>query len=157
MIGLKRILVAVDFSEFSDNAIRYGCELAEKFDAELFLLHVLLTPLVVDEGMDFLVRTWDEYQDDLRCAAENKLREIDTSPLSAEKVAIATRSGAPFSEITRFAEAENIDLIVMGTHGRTGLKQLVMGSVAERVVRKAPCPVLTVHHPEHEIVMSESA
>lgn len=157
MIGLKRVLVAVDFSEFSDNALRYGCELADKFDAELFLLHVLLTPMVVDEGMDFLVRTWDEYQDDLRSAAENKLKELDVSPLSEDKVTIETRMGAAFSEITQFAEAKNIDLIVMGTHGRTGFRNLVMGSVAERVVRKAPCPVLTIQHPKHVAALSESA
>ena len=59
---------------------------------------------------------------------------------------------APFTEIIRFAKDKDIDLIVMGTHGHTGLAHVLLGSVAEKVVRKAPCPVLTVRHPEHEFV-----
>ena len=63
------------------------------------------------------------------------------------------RKGSPFLEIVRYAKDKNIDLIVLGTHGRSGLSHVLLGSVAERVVRKAPCPVLTVRHPEHEFVM----
>lgn len=155
MIELKRVLVAVDFSEFSNHAVRYGCELANQFNAELFLLHVILTPMVVDEGMDFLVRVWDENQDDLRSAAMNKMQELDVAPLPEDKVTIDTRMGAPFSEIIQFAEAKDIDLIVLGTHGRTGLRNLIMGSVAERVVSKSPCPVLTVR-PEYNSALGES-
>ncbi|MFK7818718.1 MAG: universal stress protein [Planctomycetaceae bacterium] len=159
MIELKRVLVAIDFSEFSEHALRYGAELAAKFDGELFLLHVIPVPLVaVDDGAgSFMTRTFDEYEEDLRASADNKLKALDVSPLSKDKVFTDTRVGAAFVEIVQFAKAKNIDLIVMGTHGRTGLKHMILGSVAERVVRKAACPVLTIQHPEHGFVMPESA
>ncbi len=159
MIELNRVLVAIDFSEFSDSALRYGCELAQKFGGELFLLHVIPTPLVaVDEGSGrFLTRTFDEYEEDLRAAAENKLKELDVSPFEKHQVTAETRVGAAFVEIVQFAKAKNIDLIVMGTHGRTGLTHMFLGSVAEKVVRKAPCPVLTLHPDDLELVLPESA
>ena len=71
---------------------------------------------------------------------------------SAKTIVKVVRQGPPFLEIVRYAQEANIDLIVLGTHGRGGLAHMLLGSVAEKVVRKAPCPVLTVRHPEHEFV-----
>ena len=79
-------------------------------------------------------------------------RVIKEEKLQKFNVTAEVREGTPFYEIIQFAKENDIDLIVMGTHGHTGLAHLLMGSVAEKVVRKAPCPVLTVRHPEHEFV-----
>lgn len=148
MITLKKILVPVDFSRHSENAVRYGAELAAKFHAELVLLHVVdNTPVMFSEGAVFTPESMKEVLD--KANAELGGIEIPEG-LNVTRVA---REGHPFVEIVRFAKANGVDLIVVGTHGRTGLAHLLLGSVAENVVRKAPCPVLTVHHPEHEFVL----
>ena len=154
MIQLKSILVPSDFSDYSKHALRYGCAFAAEFGAELHLLHVVqdIVGLVPEVGMAF--PPTGDYRRELRESAEKALEELPGSPWLGElSVVRATREGAPFVEIIRYAKKHKIDLIVMGTHGRTGLSHILLGSVAERVVRKAPCPVLTVRHPEHEFVM----
>src|SRR5262249_44935511 len=153
MIDLKRILVPTDFSKFSQNALTYAVAFAEKFEAELYLLNVvqdlaLFLPDVVTAGpplvppLDQLATAVHEALE--RVVAENHLQHL--------KVYREVREGTPFYEIVRFAKEKDIDLIVMGTHGRGGLAHVLLGSVSEKVVRKAPCPVLTVRHPEHEFV-----
>lgn len=156
MIRLNKILVPTDFSEFSDVATRYGCEFAERFGAELHLLNVIMSPLVEFAGQagQHYSKSFTEYEEEIRDATEEKLSEAVTDPVSdPNKVIRTVKVGAPFLEIIQYAKTHDIDMIVMGTHGRTGLKHLLMGSVAERVVRQAPCPVLSVRHPEHEFVM----
>jgi len=147
MIELKRILVPTDFSEFSSAAIDYACTLADKFDAELHLLHVLEAHLgstpVFAGGLALSPRVGESAQ-----AAMRALQEI-----VPDRPAIrATISGPPFLGIIHYAKEHDVDLIVMGTHGRTGLDHVMLGSVAERVVRKASCPVMTVRHPKHRFV-----
>ncbi len=148
MIELKRILVPTDFSEYSAEAIGYACTLADKFKSELHLLHVLevhvsSTP-VFGGGLALNPRTKESNE-----AAENALKR-----LVSERTAVrATAEGPPFLEILRYAKDNDIDLIVMGTHGRSGLAHVMIGSVAERVVRKASCPVMTVRHPKHKFAM----
>ena len=90
-----------------------------------------------------LLQTWE-------ANAERQLAELDQADLKSER---ATSVGHPFVEIIRYAKANEIDLIVIGTHGRGPVKHLLLGSVAEKVVRKAPCPVLTVRQPGHTFVM----
>ncbi|GAB4143495.1 MAG: universal stress protein [Planctomycetaceae bacterium] len=154
MIELKRILVPTDFSEHSANALKYGCALAEKFSSELHLLHVLqdLVAMVPEPGLAFPPP--GDYIEELKTSAENALNKLPDPEwsLSAEVVR-DTRQGPPFLEIVRYAKEKDVDLIVMGTHGRSGLSHMLMGSVAEKVVRKAPCPVLTVRPDQHEFVM----
>lgn len=148
MITLRRILVPTDFSEYSGEAIGYACALADKFEAELHLLHVLesqisSTPIFAG-GLAL-----NPIVNESREAAEKAL--VQTAP---ERAAVrATAEGPPFLEILRYAKDNNIDLIVMGTHGRAGLAHVMLGSVAERVVRKSTCPVMTVRHPKHEFVV----
>jgi nucleotide-binding universal stress UspA family protein len=151
MINLKRILVPSDFSECSDAAVRYGLELARKFGAKLYLLHVVQDPATQPWGTEGfavpLLEAVEQWQKDAKIRLENSIPADDRANTSAF-CAIAS----PFPEILRFAADNEIDLIVMGTHGRGGVSHVLLGSLAEKVVRRAPCPVLTVRHPEHEFV-----
>jgi len=158
MIRLAHIVVATDFSEPSRAALDYGRELARAFNANLSVLHVaenLLTTMMTPDGS--LASTLPDLQHDV----EESARERVTALLSAKDhqelgaKAVTLTSSAPAFAIVEYARKAGVDLIVMGTHGRSGLGHLLMGSVAERVVRMAPCPVLTVRHPEHEFVVPD--
>ncbi len=156
MIRLKRILAPTDFSEYSLAAMRYACEFASRFDAELHVLHAIASPLeAVDEGTASpYARAFAEYETEIRENAEKQLAAVDTAPLTnPDQVVRVLRGGFPFVEILQYAKAAEIDLIVIGTHGRSGLQHILLGSVAEKIVRKSPCPVLSVRHPEHDFVM----
>ena len=151
MINLKTILVPSDFSECSDAALRYGLELARRFDAELHLLHVVQDPVTqpwAAEGLSVpLFDAVDQWKKDARQRLLNSVPAGDT-----RRVTAVTTVATPCQEILRYAAEENVDLIVMGTHGRGGVSHLLLGSIAERVVRRAPCPVLTVRYPQHGFV-----
>ena len=154
MIKLKRILAATDFSDCSEHALRYACEFAEVFDSELTLLHVIESPAAAYSS--YVAGHVDVHfiEEDLKRDAEAKLKTLP-SPQWQEKLSI-TRDivvGSPFVETVRYAKEHDIDLIVLGTHGRGAIAHMLMGSTAERVVRKAPCPVLTVRLEGHEFVL----
>jgi len=154
MIKLRRILCPTDFSDFSNKAILYACELAATFRAELHLLHVLhdydVTAPIAGETYAPLV----EWMPQLRQQAETNLAALPGSDWEPKLggVTRAVSVGAPIDEITKYAKEHTIDLIVQSTHGRTGLMHLLMGSVAESVVRYAPCPVLTVREKAQDFV-----
>lgn len=153
MIGLKRILVPTDFGRTSEAALRYGLALARAFKAQLYLLHVPEHPGDAAET-EYPIGLFATMQN----AAHDRLSHLLTAVEVSEFAPVcAMRIGKPYDEIVKYAAECEIDLIVMGTHGREGVARVVMGSVAERVVRKAPCPVLTVHNPEHEFVVAEPA
>ena len=152
MIALKSILVPTDFSETSEVAVKYGVALARRFDAKLYLLHVVEKSLAEMAATPFPLGLLDGMQNDVREWLGKILTEQEEKELGPEYV---LRVGGPDVEIVRYANERDIDLIVMGTHGRSGVAHMLMGSVAEKVVRKAPCPVLTVRHPEHEFVIPE--
>jgi len=152
-IQLQRILLPTDFSNYSAAATKYACELATKFDAELHLLHSLELHLTStpDFGMGLAL---PKYISESRAAAEKSLAGVLDPKWSAGRTVIqAVVDGSPKVEIIRYARNQNIDLIVLATHGRTGLPHVIMGSVAETVVRTAPCPVLTVRPEGHQFVM----
>jgi nucleotide-binding universal stress UspA family protein len=157
MINLKQILVATDFGEASDAALTYGRALARSFGATLHVLHVAddLFTRIAGEGYASVL---PELQRDLEQAAKTRLDSLlidnDPTPLPVTK-AIVT-SNTPAAAIVHYAADAHVDLIVVGTQGRGGLTHLLMGSVAEKVVRTAPCPVLTVRHPEHEFVRPDT-
>jgi nucleotide-binding universal stress UspA family protein len=154
MIAIKRIFVPTDFSDFSKHALRYACAFAEQFDAELHLVHVLQDIIWYAPEMGSVTPSLGNYQQELRDSAEQSLAKVlDPEWAAGRSVVRSIREGTPFVEIIRYAKEQDIDLIVMATHGRTGLSHVLLGSVAERVVRKARSPVLTVRHPEHEFVM----
>lgn len=151
MIRLNKILVPTDFSEHSARAVRYGAELAAKFGAELHLLHcVEQTPILYGEGGAWIS---PETIVELQAAADQQLQDVPVDPSEGVTVVRKCVDGHPFVEVIRYAKAEETDLIVIGTHGRGAIAHLLLGSVAEKVVRKAPCPVLTVRDQEHEFVM----
>lgn len=165
-MNVTKILVPIDYSDYSDRALRWGASLAEKYGAKLLLLHVVPrasedllgrgavgtdTPLqlALDNPSVYyapgpppqeavtVIDLFEMAQNDLKDLAMAKLNEsLSVSP----KVGV----GKPAEEILRVAREEGVDLIVMGTHGRTGLRHVLMGSVAETVMRTAPCPVFTV-------------
>jgi nucleotide-binding universal stress UspA family protein len=150
MISIQKILVPMDFSDHSAKAVLYGIELALKFSAELHLIHVVaITPIMYSEGVTFPF----ESQAELEQAASEQLNQVVTEPLHSDRVTRVACSGTPFVEVVRYAKEHQIDLVVMGTHGRGAIAHMLLGSVAERVVRKAPCPVLVVRDEEHDFVM----
>ena len=154
MIQLKTILHPTDFSESSGHALDYAVSLAEKCGAKLCVLHVIEE---ISRTMYFdmlqappLAQLMSDIEAQARKALEGLL-----PPEVAEKIEVEyhIRRGVPFLEAVRCATQIGADMIVCGTHGRTGLKQALFGSVAEKIVRKAPCPVLSVRHPEHKFEM----
>ena len=152
-IRLRRILLPTDFSNYSAAATKYACELATKFDAELHLLHTLETHLASTPafGMGLALPT---YTSESRAAVEKSLAGVLDPKWSEGRTVIqAVIEGSPKVAIIQYARKQNIDLIVLATHGRTGLPHVIMGSVAETVVRTAPCPVLTVRPEGHQFVM----
>jgi nucleotide-binding universal stress UspA family protein len=152
-IRIQKILLPTDFSTLSAIATKYACELTEKFDAELHLLHALeiyATAIPAFE-MGLALPT---YISESKAAAEQSLNGIlDPQWSKSRKVVQTVVEGHPAAEIVRYARTQDIDLIVLATHGRTGLSHIVMGSVAENVVRTAPCPVLTMRPEGHQFVM----
>jgi nucleotide-binding universal stress UspA family protein len=138
---VKRILVPTDFSEYADYALDYAIALAQKLQARLTLLHAVdTTPLEVAESA---TQRPPSYLEDLETSSEQRLevslKRIHDVGLQGETLFV---HGVPFETIINTAKDRGADLIVMGTHGRTGLTHALMGSVAEKVVRLAPCPVL---------------
>jgi nucleotide-binding universal stress UspA family protein len=154
-IELKRILCPVDFSDNSLHALDYAIALAQRQEAELVLLHVV-QPSLLSASMDPFLPEYDmTVMENYMDACKRQLKELTERVIAQDHPATtsALRTGTPFLEIVTAARELDSDLIVVGTHGRTGLAHVMIGSVAEKVVRKAPCPVLTVKHPEHEFIM----
>jgi nucleotide-binding universal stress UspA family protein len=140
----RHIMAPTDFSEYSKQAVTSALELAQKFGAKLTILHVIELPPYPVEGYvpPSLSAT---FMDDLERQATADLAQLVPEAAAANvEVARVIAVGTPYRKIIETAEAEQVDLIVMATAGRTGFSHLVMGSIAERVVRTATCPVLTI-------------
>lgn len=155
MLTLKRLLVPIDFSEPSEVALKYGVALARAFNARLYLLHVLpKAPAEDRETVEHPIGLFERMQDAARERLGKILTDDQVKDVPSEFV---TQVGTAYVEVIRYAKDHDIDLIVMGTHGRGRVAHMLMGSVAENVVRRAPCPVLTVRHPQHEFVMPDES
>ncbi len=144
----NRILVPTDFSDSARNALAVACDLARRFDASVTLLNVYQVPGVIyPEG--FIPASPETYNKllDETAAALGALK-AEAERLGCSRVETRALEGTVFDEIVR--EAKDHDVIVIGTHGRTGVSHVLLGSVAEHVVRLAPCPVLTVRLPKAE-------
>ena len=155
MIQLNRILVPTDFSDFSRPAVDYGCAIASRFESELHILHVVPDPaLLIPEAGMFSVEAMQAQSEELARRALVQLAELPGGGWdNGQPIHREVRVGTIFMEIIDYARATDIDLIVIGTHGRSALMHVLMGSVAERIVRKSPCPVLTVKPEGHQFVM----
>jgi nucleotide-binding universal stress UspA family protein len=158
MMTLKNILVATDFSEPSDAALAYGRELAARFNATLHVLHIAENIYITTFGAESYAAVAPDLQAEVEDSARARLQQLvlDSDGSGPRTTPVVMTSGSPAFAIIDYAGEHDIDLIVMGTHGRGALAHLLMGSVAERVVRLAPCPVLTVRHPEHEFVRPDT-
>ena len=154
MVKIQRILFPTDFSESSKAALEYACGLAEQNGSELHVLHVVEEMAYLLPSTEFAVLPY--YVDELKLEEQAKKSlnaVVDPEWAKGRTVYRTVRTGSPFLQVLLYAKENKIDLIVMSTHGRTGLSHLLMGSVAENVVRKATCPVLTVHPSDHAFVM----
>ena len=145
MTRVRRIVHPSDFSRASGTAFLKAVALAKENRAELLLVHVLLppTPFIGDGYVS--PKTYDELEAAARRGGQRQLAKLVAK---AQKAGVRVKAllleGVPYDQIVRAAKSKRADLIVMGTHGRTGLSKFFMGSVAERVIPLAPCPVLTV-------------
>ena len=157
MINIKNILVPTDFSDFSRYALNYAVAFAQAFGAKITLIHV--TP---ERELDSIrqVSTYFEpgqLENLLKERESEDRKQLEEFILAELKKGITVETihkvGIPFLDIIKTAKQRGVDLIVIATHGRSGLSHMLFGSVAEKVVRQAPCPVLSIRHPEHEFVM----
>lgn len=152
MSQLERILLPTDFSEYSASAIPYACSLADEYNAELHVLHVL--EKVPDSPYFGMGLVSPGFTEESQKHAEDLMSKLLPPDWEARERAIQViRHGSPFVETIRYAKEAEIDLMIITTHGRTGLAHTLLGSQAERLVQKAPCPVLTVRPSGHQFVM----
>jgi len=155
MAEIKKILFATDFSDNSKYALTYALSFAKQYNAKLYILHVIQQPsyplgMYAEISFDAM----DKFNRNISDAVEKEmqaLREKDLQGFTDYECLIV--HGTPFLEILRTAKEKEADLIVVGTHGRTGLDHVLFGSTAEKVVRRAPCPVVSVRLPGKEFKM----
>jgi nucleotide-binding universal stress UspA family protein len=152
LIRIERILVPTDFSESAHKALVYGISFAKEFSAELILLHVV-EPVAIGYGSDLfpvpMAEVFKEMSGYARAEIAKLAAEAREKGVEARELVV---QGKPSSEVLRVAEQETVSLIVLGTHGKGMLDHAIFGSTTERVVRRAPCPVLTCRPEEHEFV-----
>ncbi len=144
---IKKILFATDFSEGSSNALPYAVDMAKQYGARLYLIHVIYD-VAKTAGWYVPHSSIDEIYADMKKAAEAELGKTFIEEMRGfREIERVVLTGIPYEEITKFAEENGIDLIVLGTHGRRGIDRVLFGSTAEQVVRNASCPVLSVRLP----------
>lgn len=147
---IKKILVPVDFSECSKKALQYALTFARQFDAALTLLHVIQVNYYVG---DFGTIDTALLETEMRKNGEKQLEDLVAKEVGKDlHCRTVLRSGRVVSEIVAVAKQAETDIIIISTHGHTGLKHVLLGSVAENVVRHAPCPVLIVRQQEHDFI-----
>ncbi len=152
MIRLKKVLVPTDFSDSARHAFSYGLSFAAEYEAELVLLHVVEN-LTVGYASDLVPVPMAEVFQEISGYAKAELQKLaEEARKRGVSVTELVVQGKPSAEIIRHAAENEVDMIVLGTHGKGMLDQALFGSTTERVVRRAPCPVLTVRKPEHEFV-----
>jgi len=149
MLPIKNILVPLDFSEASKAALDYARELARMSGASLHLLHVVQDPFTQPWAAEAYGISLPDVLEQFVGIAKKQLTEaLSEADRRTFRATLATRVGTPASEIVDYAKTAASDLIVMGTHGHGVVVHALIGSVAERVVRTAKCPVLTIHKPD---------
>lgn len=150
MIVLKKILCPVDHSECSYLALKYAISLSLKDEAKLYLMHVIDSRFYEMEAYTFSPYSISE--SDMAKIHSDLMKSLPEGTTDVLEVETIVVKGVPFNEILNASQELGVDVIVMGTHGRTGISHVMMGSVAEKVVRKASCPVLTVRMPAPPVI-----
>jgi universal stress protein A len=151
----EKILVPIDFSDYTERILDVATEISQKFGSEIHLLHVIpsmdyLTPYETFLAVDNLVEVQKQIEQDV----EQDLERVSQSlPVSTTKV---IRSGVAFVEIIDYVKTQNIGLVIMATHGRGALEHILLGSVAEKVGRRAACPVLTIRPEAKSVTVPQS-
>jgi len=146
-LNIKKVLVPIDFSDYSKNSLKYAVNFAKHFGAELALIYVV-EPIVYppDFSMGQIAIPSVDLEMDKRAVEE--LNNLAKKEIPSDlKVKTIVKTGKPFIEIIETASEEDADLIIIATHGHSGVEHILFGSTAEKVVRKAPCPVLTLREP----------
>lgn len=144
---INKVLVPIDFSDYSKSALKYAVNFAKSFNAEIILIYVVEPVIYPPDfsmgqiAMPSINTEWDD-------RAKEELQKLAKSEIvGSANVKTVIKTGKPFVEIIETAKEENVDLIIIATHGRSGVEHILFGSTAEKVVRKAPCPVLTLREP----------
>ena len=151
-IGLKKILVPVDFSDNSKKALRYAIPFAQQFNASLILVYIV-EPTIYPSDFGFGQVGFPDVEKELHEKAIGEMSSLIESLVpTTVKTQTMVGSGIPFVEITQYAKVEEVDIIIVATHGRTGVEHILFGSTAEKIIRKAPCPVLVVRSEEHDFI-----
>ncbi len=144
MREFRNILFATDFSESSDHAFEYALSLAKKYNSQLILIHVINEPVDL-RGFYVPHISFDKLEEEVEQGAKKMMEKFCRTHLGDyDNYETAVVPGIPFDEVIKTAREKSADLIVMGTHGRTGLDHVLFGSTAEKVVRRSPVPVMTV-------------
>ena len=148
-ISVRRILCPIDFSRHADLVVEWAAHLAEEHGSEVTLLHVYHLPVEFQqlEGAYLPADFWDSMKEEAQRSLSRYAERLRARDIEVQECA---REGYPAGVIEEEAVQTKADLIVMGSRGLSGLKHLLLGSIAERVVQKAPCPVLTVNHPDEK-------
>lgn len=147
MNKIQKVLVPIDFSDYSIQALRYAVDLVKIFGAKMVLTYVI-EPFVYAADFTMAQAAIPDIESDTKEHALTELNKLIDNEIGNDiETEVAIRTGKPFMEINDLASEEDIDLIIIATHGHTGVEHLLFGSTAEKVVRKAPCPVLTLREP----------
>jgi nucleotide-binding universal stress UspA family protein len=146
-INIRKILCPIDFSQHAELVVEWAIHLAQEHDSEVLLLHAYHLPVEFQqlEGAYLPADFWDSVKQEAERSLAIYAERARTASVSVREI---VREGYPASVIQEEAREENADMIVMGSRGLSGLKHLLLGSIAERVVQKAHCPVLTLNHPD---------
>jgi nucleotide-binding universal stress UspA family protein len=146
-LAIKKVLVPIDFSDYSKNALKYAVNFAKSFGADMILIYVvepIIYPPDFSMGQIAIPTISTEWDD----RAREELDKLAKTEIPAEvKVKTLIKTGKPFVEIIETATEEDIDIIIIATHGHSAVEKILFGSTADKVVRKAPCPVLTLRDP----------
>lgn len=152
-MNFSRILVPTDFSESATYALPFAVDMAKKYGAKLHLLHVV-EPIIAPVDFAWGTYSYPDIEKQLSGYVEESLKKLVEEQIPAEIESEFTNlHGKPWREIVSYAREHEMELIVLATHGLSGLSHALYGSTAEKVIRKSPCPVLTVRHPDAKFEM----
>jgi len=145
-LQIKKILVPIDFSDYSKKALQYASSLAKQFNAHLSLIYVI-EPVIYPADFSMGQVALPSIDVEMNTRAKEELENLAQKEISGLVFKTIIKTGKPFMEIIETAVEEDIDLIIIASHGHTGVEHLLFGSTADKVIRKAPCPVLTLRDP----------